>query len=169
MATGSKKLSVRAAKEFLGELSNLVKQFTHQYIGDTQWMFFALSLGKMTQASFDEQALQDLMLPDPGEARQVPEGQPFFLRAIAQTARLTGEEDADILDSGDDNYCEGRMVGYQHVFPRVPLVFRPKLKARQYDDLESLMTTIALPRNMRSKSRCSSKRKKRWALCFHSP
>ena len=131
-----------SVKEFLGELANLVKQFTHQYIGDTQRMFFALSLGKMTQAPFDEQALQDLrerwfsMLPDPGEARQVPEGQPFFLRAIAQTARLTGEEDADILDSGEDNYCEGRMVGYQHMFPRVPLVFRPKIKTRQYDDSE---------------------------------
>ena len=45
-----------SVKEFLGELANLVKQFTHQYIGDTQRMFFALSLGKMTQAPFDEQA-----------------------------------------------------------------------------------------------------------------
>ena len=62
------------------------------------------------------------------------EGQPFFLKAVAQTARLVGEEDADILDTGEDNYCEGRMVGFRHTFPRVPLVFRPKVKTRQYDD-----------------------------------
>ena len=129
-----------AAKEFLDRLSDLIKQFTHQYIGDTQRTFFALALGKMTQAPFDDQALRDLrerwfaMLPDPGEAKQVPEGQPFFLKAVAQTARLVGEEDADILDTGEDNYCEGRMVGFRHTFPRVPLVFRPKVKTRQYDD-----------------------------------
>ena len=47
-----------------------------------------------------------------------------------------GEEDADILDTGADNYCDGRMVGFEHTFPRVPLVFRPKIKERKYDDSE---------------------------------
>ena len=37
---------------------------------------------------------------------------------------------------GPDNYCDGRMVGYRHVFPRVPLVFRPKRKERKYDESE---------------------------------
>ena len=66
----------------------------------------------------------------------VPEGQPFYLHAIAQTARLMGEEDADILDTGDDNYCNGRRVGFEYTFPRVPLVFRPKVKERKYDESE---------------------------------
>ena len=47
-----------------------------------------------------------------------------------------GEEDADVLDKGPDNDCDGRLVGYGHVFLRVPLVFRPKLKHRQYDGSE---------------------------------
>ena len=74
------------------------------------------------------------LLPSPSLAATAPEGQPFFLHAIAQTARLMGEEDADVLDTGPDNYCDGRMVGFGYTFPRVPLVFRPKVKERQYDD-----------------------------------
>eukprot|EP00435_Cladocopium_sp_Y103_P027691 s3665_g6.t2 len=52
-----------------------------------------------------------------GGGRWVPKGQPFFLHALAQTARKMGEEDADVLDTGEDNHCDGRMVGYNYVFP----------------------------------------------------
>ena len=124
------------------ELAKLVQDFTHEVIPDPQRTFFALALGKLQAAPFSESQMQELrtrwfkLLPAPSEAARVPEGQPFFLRAIAQTARLMGEEDADILDSGPDNYCDGRMVGYGHTFPRVPLVFRPKIKERRYDESE---------------------------------
>ena len=76
------------------------------------------------------------LLPSPSLAAKIPEGQPFYLHAIAQTARLMEEEDSDILDTGPDNYCDGRMVGYGHIFPRVPLVFRPKIKERKYDETD---------------------------------
>ena len=126
--------------KFILRLGNLVKEFTHKVIPDTQRAFFALALGKLQVAPFSEEQMQDLrsrwfnLLPSPSSAATVPEGQPFFLHAIAQTARLMGEEDADVLDTGPDNYCDGRMVGYGHTFPRVPLVFRPKVKERQYDE-----------------------------------
>eukprot|EP00435_Cladocopium_sp_Y103_P049925 s2541_g15.t1 len=120
----------------------LVKDFTKKTIPDTQRMFFALSLGKLEKAPFSDAQMEELrrqwfqMLPSPAEASKVPDGQPFFLHALAQMARKMGDEDADILDSGEDNYVDGRWVGYKHVFPRVPLVFRPKVKERQYDDSE---------------------------------
>jgi len=119
-----------------------VQEFTHEVIPDTQRAFFALALGKLQVAPFSEQQMGELrrrwfqLLPAPAEARVVPEGQPFYLHAIAQTARLMGEEDADILDTGDDNYCNGRRVGFEYTFPRVPLVFRPKVKERKYDESE---------------------------------
>eukprot|EP00435_Cladocopium_sp_Y103_P028867 s3838_g7.t1 len=128
--------------EFIQRLGALIKDFTKKTIPDTQRMFFALSLGKLEKAPFSEAQMEELrgqwfqMLPSPAEAAKVPDGQPFFLHALAQTARKMGDEDADILDSGEDNYVDGRWVGYKHVFPRVPLVFRPKVKERQYDDSE---------------------------------
>ena len=109
---------------------------------DTQKAFFALALGKLQNAPFSDEQMQNLrrrwfkLLPSPSTAEVVPEGQPFYLHAIAQTARLMGEEDADVLDTGPDNYCDGRMVGFGHVFPRVPLVFRAKVKERKYDESE---------------------------------
>ena len=130
------------AGEFIQRLAKLVQNFTHKVIPDTQRAFFALALGKLQVAPFGEGQMAELraqwfqLLPSPKDAATVPEGQPFFLSAIAQTARLMGEEDADILDTGEDNYTDGRMVGFEHTFPRVPLVFRPKLKERRYDDSE---------------------------------
>lgn len=127
---------------FILRLSRLVQEFTHEVIPDTQRAFFALALGKLQVAPFSDEKMEDLrkrwfqLLPTPAEAGVVPEGQPFYLHAIAQTARLMGEEDADILDTGEDNYCNGRMVGFEYTFPRVPLVFRPKVKERKYDESE---------------------------------
>ena len=130
------------AASFINKLSDLIKDFTHRVIPDTQRAFFALALGKLQVAPFSEDQMSELrkrwfqLLPYPAEAAVAPEGQPFFLHAVAQTARLMGEEDADVLDTGDDNYCDGRMVGFNHTFPRVPLVFRPKVKERKYDETE---------------------------------
>jgi hypothetical protein len=127
---------------FIQQLAGLIQEFTHKVIPDTRRAFFALALGKLTAAPFQEEQMEALrrrwfqLLPSPAQAAKIPEGQPFYLHAIAQTARLMGEEDADILDTGPDNYCDGRMVGYEHTFPRVPLVFRPKLKERKYDESE---------------------------------
>ena len=79
------------------ELAKLVQDFTHEVIPDPQRTFFALALGKLQAAPFSESQMQELrtrwfkLLPAPSEAARVPEGQPFFLRAIAQTARLMGK------------------------------------------------------------------------------
>eukprot|EP00435_Cladocopium_sp_Y103_P007668 s5210_g2.t1 len=113
-----------AVKEFIEGLAKLIQEFTKEVIPDAQRMFFALSLGKLERAPFSEGKMSELrsrwfqMLPSPAEASKLPEGQPFYLHALAQTARKMGDEDADILDSGEDNYVEGRWVGYKHVFPR---------------------------------------------------
>ena len=127
------------AKEFLDPLSNLVKQFTHQYIGDTQRTFFALALGKMTQAPFSEQALQDLrerwfaMLPDLKRPDRFRKANPFFSGPwlklhdwLEKRMRTSWTRERTIIAK------EGWWAF--SIRSRVPLVFRPKIKARQYDD-----------------------------------
>ena len=162
---------------FIRRLSRLVQEFTHEVIPDTQRAFFALALGKLQVAPFSDEKMEGLrkrwcqLFPTPAEAGVVPEGQPFYLHAIAQTARLMGEEDVDILDTGKDNYCNGRMVGFEYTFPRVPLVFRPKVKERKYDESEfkaenSNYESAKEHDVMRSRLRCSSRRRKDWGLCF---
>ncbi|CAE8607179.1 unnamed protein product, partial [Polarella glacialis] len=51
------------------------------------------------------------LLPDPEMASKLPEYQPFFLHAMAQTADLQGDPDWRVLDRVKDSYAEGSTCG----------------------------------------------------------
>ena len=128
--------------DFIERLREVVQRWTRKHVGDLKKQFFRLALGKMEETPFQEAELNGLraewfsLLEDPVLAREQVANQPFFLQAIAQTARRMEDEDWKVLVEGEDNYTQGRRVGFKSAFPRVPLVFRPKLKYRQYDDTE---------------------------------
>lgn len=112
-------------RHFIQQLAGLIQEFTHKVIPDTRRAFFALALGKLPAAPFQEEQMEALrrhwfqLLPSPAQVAKIHEGQPSFTCTPLR-----------------DNYCDGRMVGYEHTFPRAPLVFRPKLKERKYDESE---------------------------------
>ncbi|CAJ1397895.1 unnamed protein product [Effrenium voratum] len=125
--------------DFIERLREVLQRWTRKHVGDLKKQFFRLALGKMEETPFHEAELNGLraewfsLLDDPVLAKEQVANQPFFLQAIAQTARRMEDEDWKVLVEGED---KGRRVGFKSAFPRVPLVFRPKLKYRQYDDTE---------------------------------
>ena len=127
-------------RDLAQKLHALVQGFVVEKISDVKKEFYRLSMGKMQEAPFGDVDMDRLrqgwfsLLPDPEAAKLVAEGQPFFLEALSQTSRILGDEDWEVLTRGADNYARGRMVGVDAPFPRVPLVFRPKKKFREYDD-----------------------------------
>ena len=138
---GSRGLGLPSEARYLAQkLHALVQGFVVEKISDVKKEFFRLSMGKMQEAPFGDSDMDRLrqgwfsLLPDPEAAKLVAEGQPFFLEALSQTSRILGDEDWEVLTRATDNYARGRMVGVDAPFPRVPLVFRPKKKFREYDD-----------------------------------
>ncbi|CAE6970985.1 unnamed protein product [Symbiodinium sp. CCMP2592] len=128
------------ASDLAQRIHGLLLRFVSENIGDTKKAFFRLALGKMTSAPFSPESMEHLrdewfrLLPDSKAASKVAEGQPFYLEALSQTSRLLGDEDWGILTRDPESYASGRKVGVDSPFPRVPLVFRPKKKWRNYDD-----------------------------------
>ena len=77
------------------------------------------------------------LLPDGGRASEVPEGQPFRLHALAQSLRLMGDPDVDILDkTPGSNFVDGVHVGHLEPLGPTPQVYRPRLKEPSYDESE---------------------------------
>ena len=95
---------------------------------------FALALGKFSASPFKEEDLECLrerwfaLLPDSGRARQVPSEQPFRLHALAQSLRLMGDPDVDILDRiPGSNFVEGVHLGHLEALGPTP---QPGLQAK---------------------------------------
>ncbi|CAE7826044.1 unnamed protein product [Symbiodinium sp. CCMP2592] len=128
------------ASDLAQRIHGLLLRFVSENIDDTKKAFFRLALGRMSSAPFSPESMEHLrdewfrLLPDSKAASKVAEGQPFYLEALSQTSRLLGDEDWGILTRDPENYASGRKVGVDSPFPRVPLVFRPKKKWRDYDD-----------------------------------
>lgn len=104
---------------------------------------FALALGKLETSPFKEKGMNDLrkqwfaLLPDGGRASEVPEGQPFWLHALAQSLRLMGDPDVDILDkTPGSNFVDGVHVGHLEPLGPTPQVYRPRVKEPSYDESE---------------------------------
>ena len=135
-------------REFILSLRGIVTKFVNQHLEDPKKEMFRLATGRYSDCPFTDQALGELreewfkLLGDSPHLREVPPHQPFFLAAIEATLVGMGDEDTEILTkSPGDNYRDGRMVGVGEAIPTAPLVFRPKVKTRKYD--ESDYTPVA--------------------------
>ena len=77
------------------------------------------------------------MLPDQQRAREVPSDQPFFLHALAQSLRMMGDPDVDIIDgTGHSNFVEGVHLGHEHQLGPTPQIYRSRVKEPTYDESE---------------------------------
>eukprot|EP00435_Cladocopium_sp_Y103_P008746 s1635_g2.t1 len=130
--------------EFCEKLSKLVENFCRRKLGDLAQATMKLALGRFQASPFTAQDLEELrqewfsLLPDPSSAKEVPPHQPFYLFALAQSLRLMGDPDADIIDVGDgqSSFVDGVHIGHVHPLGPVPQVYRPKVKEPSYDESE---------------------------------
>eukprot|EP00435_Cladocopium_sp_Y103_P055965 s367_g18.t1 len=111
-------------------------------IPDVRRESFKLVTGKLTESPFTVECLNKLrarlfeLLPDPGDASVVDDGQPFFLRALAQWLKVFGDPDVGWLVDEEDSFASGVYLGVDKPLPRSPQVFPPKLKHRRLDATE---------------------------------
>ena len=128
---------------FCKSLRNLVDDFCRQHLPDMARATFALALGKMATSPFGREDMDSLrekwfaLLPDSGKARQVPDGQPFWLFALSQSLRMMGDPDADIIDnSPGSSFAEGVHLGHLEPLGPTPQVYRAREKEPSYDESE---------------------------------
>ena len=126
---------------FCRGLRKLVDEFCERVIPDLGKGIMKLALGKCQHSPFSVSDLQSLReswfrsLPDPHQAAQVTEGQPFFLHALAQSLRLMGDPDVDAIDNVvGSNFIDGVHVGHTSALGPTPQVFRPRVKQATYDE-----------------------------------
>ena len=120
---------------FCKSLRNLVDDFCRRHLSDMARATFALALGKMATSPFGREDMDGLrekwfaLLPDSGKARQVPDGQPFWLFALSQSLRLMGDPDTDIIDnSPGSSFAEGVHLGHLEALGPTPQVYRAREK-----------------------------------------
>ena len=94
-------------------------------------MAFKLATGKLAESPFCKEALDRLrkrwaaLLPAPSGALQKAEGQPFLLDLMAQTLKIQGDPDFEILVASKDSFATGVPVGYEEPIPPAPAVSAP--------------------------------------------
>ena len=78
-----------------------------------------MALGRFEKSDFTEGDLEQLrakwysLLPNRKRAEETVPHQPFRLHALAQSLRLMGDPDADVIDNNPgSNYVEGVHIGH---------------------------------------------------------
>ena len=130
-----------AQSEYCGKLASLIDKFCVSKLGDLSKATMRLALGRFESSPFTEADLDELrkewfkLLPNPVEASTVPPDQPFFLHAVAQSLRLMGDPDVDIIDcKGESSYASGVHLGHLSPLGPTPQVYRPRSKEPSYDE-----------------------------------
>ena len=130
------------AQDINNRVHDLLKDFVHEQLGDLRMMAFKLATGKLAESPFCKEALDRLrkrwaaLLPAPSVALQKAEGQPFLLDLMAQTLKIQGDPDVDILVAAKDSFATGVPVGYEEPIPPAPEVFRTRTKQSNLDSSE---------------------------------
>lgn len=119
----------------------MLNKFCASQIPDLAKATFEVALRRHKASIFDEAATYELrkawfdILPDPRQAAVLEDDQPFYLHALAQSLRLIGDPDVDVLEKdGYSNYASGVHLGHLKPLGPTPQVFRPKIKETSYDD-----------------------------------
>lgn len=111
-------------------------------IPDVRNEAFRLVTGKLPKSPFPAEALAATrakwfaLLKDPGDAAVLDEGQPFFLRALAQWLVCFEDPDTRWLVDEADSFATGVCLRVTKPLPRSPQIFPEKLKHRKLDHTE---------------------------------
>ena len=120
-------------------IRNLLERFVRSTLADAKRHSFMLATGRLTEPPFSTEAMMRLRqavaqtLPDPVGALEVPERQPFFLHLLGQSLQRLGDPDWAILTQGEECYATGMALPHDKPLPRVPQVYRRRVKSRKLD------------------------------------
>ena len=120
----------------------ILEEAVRDSISDLRLEAFKLVTGKIKQSPFSGATLDRarkrwfMLLGDSSDAAVVDDGQPFFLRALAQWLKRFQDPDAHWLTEVEDSFASGVYVGVDKPLPRSPQIFPPKLKQRRLDETD---------------------------------
>ena len=129
----------REAQQHASEVCDLVRGFVLEKVRDPRREMFKLALGRHACPPWtldDMKILREkfaAMLPQPAQALEVPDRQPFFLFALAQSLHILVDPDWEILTQGEECFARGVAIGTDAPLPRTPQVFREREKWRDLD------------------------------------
>ena len=97
-------------------------------------MAYKLAHGRFKESPFPEEMLAEgrrrllAIIGKGGEGfeERPAERQPFFLKTLAEVARVLGGPDWPILANGSNAFEMGVIVGYRRRLPRTPAAFESK-------------------------------------------
>eukprot|EP00435_Cladocopium_sp_Y103_P066733 s1270_g29.t1 len=124
------------------DIFKILEETVLESIPDIRRAAFEVVTGKLERSPFSEGALNKLrdkwfaLLSDKADAAVVDEGQPFYLRALAQWLKVFRDPDVQWLVDEEDSFSSGVFVGVGQPLPRSPQVFLKKLKHRKLDETE---------------------------------
>ena len=121
----------------LGFAEQLGKEYTKLLIQnlDLRRVALQLAVGKLEKSPFCDELVQEgrellfcalEMAGTKLPVRSRPEGQPFFLAAIEELLRISGDPDHRAFYSSSVSFAQGVRVGFKAKTPRVPAVFDRK-------------------------------------------
>lgn len=126
---------------FVDKMAIMLRKFVVEKIPNIERATYTLATGHVVEPPFQAEDLARLradwfrLVGGASSLEVVTPHQPFYFFALEETLRRMGDEDVDILTRNPgDNYVDGRMVGAGRAIPPAPLVFRPRLKAKKYDE-----------------------------------
>ena len=121
----------------------LLREFVTCHLKDPRDMAFRLATGHLKASPFSSASMQKLrrsvvsLIPGGStDLLRVPERQPFYLYLLAESLRILGDPDWEVLVQGDECYAEGMPVGFDSPLPRAPQVFRLRDRFRKLDESE---------------------------------
>ena len=130
-------------RDYCRSLAELIDRFCISKLGDLSRATMKLALGRFQTSPFSEEDMAELraawfkLLPDPKKAAEVPNDQPFWLFALAQSLRQMGDPDCDVIDNEPhSSFAEGVHLGHIRPLGPTPQVYRRRSKEASYDESE---------------------------------
>ncbi|CAE7449853.1 unnamed protein product, partial [Symbiodinium sp. CCMP2456] len=122
----------------------MVTRFIAEHVPDQKHLCLSLLSGKLEASPFAGDKIQglraswaELLGAEQGsDVLEIPEAQPFLLKALSKTAERLCDPDWEILTEGADCFCTGVPLGFKVDLPHLPQVYERKSQWRKLDESE---------------------------------
>ena len=133
-----------AATAHAQSMYRMLTRFVSEHVHDPQKFCLSLLSGKVESSPFAGDKLEGLRKqwaelhgagPD-SDLLEIPDAQPFLLKALSRTAERLEDPDWEILTEGAECFCKGVPLGFKTTIPHIPQVYDRKEHWRKLDESE---------------------------------
>ncbi|CAE7243210.1 unnamed protein product [Symbiodinium sp. CCMP2592] len=133
-----------AATAHAQSMYRMLTSFIAEHVPDPRRFCLSLLSGKVESSPFAGEKLEALRkqwakvlgAEDSPDVLEIPDAQPFLLRALSLSAERLEDPDWEILTEGVDCFCTGVPLGLNCDIPHLPQVYERKCQWRKLDESE---------------------------------